>query len=83
MILVAPGQMATPMFARVQTPSRFLNPVASPLDVAKEITRVIDAGDGGFVAEPAYARSTWLWHALTPGLRTLLRRYSKIDEAIN
>ena len=74
--------MATPMFARVQTPSRFLSPVASPLDVAKEITRVIDAGDGGFVAEPAYARSMWLWHLLTPGLKTLVRRHSKIDEAI-
>ena len=74
--------MATPMFARVQTPSTFLSPIVSPLDVAKEIARVIDAGDGGFVAEPAHARSAWWWYVLTPGLKTLVRQYSGIDEAM-
>ena len=74
--------MATPMFARVATPSPFLSPVVSPVDVAKEIARVVDAGDGGFVAEPAYARTTWWYHALSPGLQKLVRQYSKIDEAI-
>jgi short-subunit dehydrogenase len=81
-ILVLPGQLSTPMFGWVQTPSPFLAPVVEPVEVAKDIVRLIDAGEGGEVAAPVYARLIGWWHVLPPGVQQLVRTWSGVDAAV-
>jgi short-subunit dehydrogenase len=81
-ILVAPGQMSTQMFADMTTPSNFLAPVAAPVDVAKEIMRLVEKGDGGEVAVPLYARWIQVLGVLPAGLQVLVRKWSGIDTSI-
>lgn len=78
-ILVTPGQLSTPLFAGVQTPSNFFAPVVEPIDVAKEIIKNIDLGQSGHVGTPLYSR--WAdWYNIMPvGVQALLRRFSGID----
>lgn len=81
-ILVAPGQLGTKMFERVSTPSAFLAPVVEPNELAREIIRMVDAGESGVVALPLYARWIWLWGCLPVGVRSLARRVGGIDRAM-
>ena len=48
-LLVTPGQLSTPLFYGVETPSNFFAPVLEPVDVAKEIIAAIDGGLGGHI----------------------------------
>ncbi|KAL5347444.1 hypothetical protein ACLOAV_007756 [Pseudogymnoascus australis] len=81
-VLVTPGQLSTPMFAGVQTPSGFLAPVVEPVEVAKEIIRVVDGGGSEVVAMPLYAR--WVgWVNVVPvGVQRVLRWASGVDEGM-
>lgn len=81
-ILVSPGQLSTPMFNGVQTPSSFFGPVLEPVDVAKEVIAAIDAGSSAALAMPLYAR--WVdWMNVVPvGVETILRRVSGVDRAM-
>jgi len=81
-ILCTPGQLSTPMFANVKTPSNFLAPVLAPVDVAKEIIRLIDGGRGGKIAIPLYARWIDILGVLPAGLQYLVRRWSGLDTAM-
>ncbi|KAI9696051.1 MAG: hypothetical protein M1836_005882 [Candelina mexicana] len=82
-LLVTPGQLSTPLFAGVSTPSNFLGPIVEPVDVAKEIIAAIDAGVSGELAMPLYAR--WIqWLAIMPvGVRTVVRWASGVDRAMD
>lgn len=82
-VLVTPGQLSTPLFYGVETPSAFLAPVVEPVDVAKEIIAAIDAGTGAVTAMPLYAR--WVdWYAVLPeAVQLLARRLSGIDRSMS
>jgi NAD(P)-dependent dehydrogenase (short-subunit alcohol dehydrogenase family) len=81
-ILVSPGQLSTPLFDGVETPSSFFGPVLEPVDVAREVIAAIDAGSSENLAMPLYAR--WIdWMNVAPvGVQTILRRLSGVDRAM-
>ena len=81
-LLVTPGQIATPLFEGVRTPSNFLAPVLEPVDVAKEIIAAIDAGVSGELAMPLYARWIGVLDVLPVGLQKVLRWASGMDKAM-
>lgn len=51
-------------------------------ELAVKLVAMIDSGEGGVLAEPAYAR--WIaWLAVLPvGLQKLLRSWSGVDDAM-
>lgn len=81
-ILVTPGQLSTPLFAGVRSPSSFIAPVVEPVDVAKEIISAIDLGLSDHIAMPLYAR--WIdWYNVLPvGLQKIARGISGIDKGM-
>ncbi|KAK5134580.1 hypothetical protein LTR08_006366 [Meristemomyces frigidus] len=81
-ILVTPGQLSTPLFAGLETPSTFLGPVVEPVELAREIVRMIDLGESGEISMPLYAR--WVdWLAVLPAaLQKLVRGVSGMDRAM-
>jgi short-subunit dehydrogenase len=81
-VLVTPGQLSTPLFAGVQTPSRFFAPVVEPVDVAKEIIRVVDAGSSEVLAMPLYARWAGWLNVLPVGVQRVGRWASGVDEGM-
>ena len=82
-ILVKPGQLSTPLFEGVETPSSFFGPVVPPVYLAKKIVEMIDAGDSGVIAEPFYARHIE-WMAVLPyGLQRIARWASGVDKAMS
>ncbi|OOQ82214.1 putative short-chain dehydrogenase/reductase family protein [Penicillium brasilianum] len=83
MLLVETGQMATPLFDWVRTPSHFFAPVLEPVEVAREIVAAVDSGRGGVLRLPAFARLV-NWYAVLPGAVQLASRYfSGIDNAVS
>lgn len=82
MVLVTPGQLATPLFAELETPSNFVGPVVEPVELAREIVKMIDAGESGEVSLPFYARCVELTNALPAGIDRLVRWVSGIDRAM-
>jgi short-subunit dehydrogenase len=81
-ILVTPGQLSTPLFNGVQTPSSFLGPVLEPVDVAKEVIAAIDAGCSADLAMPLYARWINWMNVLPVGVEAIVRRVSGVDCAM-
>ena len=81
-ILVTPGQLSTPLFAGVKTPSSFFGPVVEPVELASEIVRMIDAGESGNISMPLYARWIEWLHVLPPGLQRVARQMAGIDNAM-
>ncbi|KAG9228724.1 hypothetical protein BJ875DRAFT_547529 [Amylocarpus encephaloides] len=81
-ILVTPGQLTTPLFNGVKTPSGFFAPELEPVDVAKEIIATIDGGSSAQLAMPLYAR--WIdWINVLPvGVQTIIRRWSGVDSGM-
>lgn len=82
MILVTPGQLSTSLFAGLETPSSFFGPVVEPVELAREIVRMIDAGESGHISMPFYARWIEWLHVLPVGLQRIVRRLSGIDTAM-
>ncbi|KAJ5364309.1 uncharacterized protein N7496_010022 [Penicillium cataractarum] len=83
MLLVETGQMATPLFDWVRTPSHFFAPVLEPVEVAREIVAAVDSGRGGVLRLPAFATLV-NWYAVLPGAVQLVSRYlSGIDNAVS
>jgi short-subunit dehydrogenase len=81
-LLVTPGQLSTPLFYGVKTPSNFLVPVLESVDVAKEIIAAIDGGLGGHIAMPVYAQWIAVMEVLPASARRLLRWASGADRAM-
>ncbi|KAI9852945.1 MAG: hypothetical protein M1838_003739 [Thelocarpon superellum] len=81
-ILVTPGQIATPLFAGVRTPSPFFAPVLEPVDVAKEIIRAVDGGVSTDITLPLYSRWLPVLPVLPVSVQRLLRWASGIDRAM-
>jgi short-subunit dehydrogenase len=81
-VLVTPGQMTTPLFLGVKTPSSFFAPELEPVEVAKEIIAAIDAGASTELAMPLYARWVGWMNVMPVGVQTLLRRFSGVDSGM-
>lgn len=81
-ILVAPGQLSTPLFAGIRTPSNFLAPVVEPVELAKEIVQMIDSGCSGEIMLPLYAKWIPLLGALPVGFQRIVRWWSGMDKAM-
>jgi NAD(P)-dependent dehydrogenase (short-subunit alcohol dehydrogenase family) len=81
-ILVAPGQLSTPLFAGVITPSDFFAPVVEPVEVAKDVIAAIDAGSSANVVMPLYARWIDWMNVLPVGLQRFARWISGVDTAM-
>lgn len=81
-VLVAPGHVATPLFARIQPTvlSAFLGPVVEPRALVMEIVKAVDAGVSAEVALPAYAR--WIaWFGVLPrGIKGVVRNVAGLDD---
>jgi NAD(P)-dependent dehydrogenase (short-subunit alcohol dehydrogenase family) len=81
-VLVEPGQLSTPLFYGVQTPSAFLAPVVEPVEIVKEIIAAVDGGCSTHVAQPFYARWIDYYSVLPIGVQALVRRWASVDEAM-
>ena len=81
-ILVMPGQLSTRLFAGVETPSSFFGPVVEPVELAREIVRMTDAGESGEISMPFYARWIEWLHVLPVGMQAIFRRLSGVDRAM-
>jgi NAD(P)-dependent dehydrogenase (short-subunit alcohol dehydrogenase family) len=81
-ILVETGQIDTDLFRGVKTPSNFFGPILDTREVAKEVVKLIDNGDGGLVRMPAYARFIDWYLVLPAGLQMVARWASGIDVAV-
>ncbi|KAJ5647679.1 hypothetical protein N7490_004051 [Penicillium lividum] len=82
-LLVETGQMSTPLFSWVRTPSRFFAPVLEPVEVAREIVTAVDSGHGGVLRLPAFAKLV-NWYAVLPGAVQVVARYlSGVDQAVS
>lgn len=82
LILVEPGQVATPLFASIKTPNKFIAPVLEPVRVAQEIVSAIEEGRGGVIRLPAYATLVNWYSVLPAGLQRIARSLSGIDHAV-
>lgn len=62
--------------------ARFWAPLVEVREVAVRLVAMIDGGEGGVLALPAYAR--WIaWMAVLPaGVQKVLRGWSGVDTAI-
>jgi NAD(P)-dependent dehydrogenase (short-subunit alcohol dehydrogenase family) len=79
LLLVETGQIATPLFEKVETPNRFFAPILEPVQIAKEIVSAIDSGRGGMIRLPTFAAMV-NWYAVLPASVQRLARYiSGID----
>jgi short-subunit dehydrogenase len=81
-MLVTPGQLSTSMFAGLRTPSNFIAPVVEPVDIAKEIIRRVDNGEGGAFGLPLYTNLVGVLNVLPVGIVAILRKLSGIDGAL-
>lgn len=84
-LLVETGQLDTPLFAhRTSLPfyAHFFGPLLEAKDVAKEIVRTIERGEGGVIRMPFYARCMPFYAVMPGSLQLLLRWFSGIDRAI-
>ena len=83
-ILVAPGQLSTPLFAGLQQNRirDFLGPLVDVRDLAMRIMWMIDQGEGGVIAMPAFARHIAWVGVLPAGLQKLARWCSGVDSAM-
>ncbi|KAL8963876.1 MAG: hypothetical protein Q9183_004884 [Haloplaca sp. 2 TL-2023] len=83
-ILVTPGQLDTPMFSHIKLDwlRNFFGPVVEVRELAMEIVKTIDAGNGGTIAMPAYAR--WIaWQQILPmGMQNMMKRWAGVDRAM-
>ncbi|KAL9108302.1 MAG: hypothetical protein Q9227_006900 [Pyrenula ochraceoflavens] len=81
-LLVETGQLATPLFAGMQTPNAFLAPVVETSEVVKEIVKAVDFGEGGVIRLPEYAKWVNLWYVLPDGVKRVVRWASGVDGAV-
>ncbi|KAK5304727.1 hypothetical protein LTR99_003792 [Exophiala xenobiotica] len=84
-LLVEPGQLDTQLFADITSVpfyAHFFGPVLRAQDVAKEIIRTIERGDGGVIRMPFYAKCMPFFNALPGSVQLGMRWFSGIDRAI-
>ncbi|KAL6855321.1 hypothetical protein ACO1O0_006462 [Amphichorda felina] len=81
-VLVTPGQLTTPLFRGVRTPSSFVAPLVEPVDVVKEVVAAIDGGGGGMLGMPLYARWVDWYNVLPAGVQVVARKLAGVDRGM-
>lgn len=82
-LCAVPGQLDTPMFASIKTPSQFWAPVCPAIDIAEKIVDSIIQGRQGQLVHPLYVRLLPIILAVLPtAIVDLLRRFFGIDQAM-
>jgi short-subunit dehydrogenase len=84
-LLVEPGMLATQLFSditKIPWYAHFFDPVLEVKDVAKEIVKQIERGEGGVIRLPFYAKCVPLLSVMPGTLQRLARWWSGIDRAI-
>lgn len=81
-LLVKPGQLSTPLFAGMQTPSEFFGPVVDARDLAAAIVKGVASGRSGVLAMPLYSRWIEALFVLPYGAQVVLRKLSGVDRAM-
>ncbi|KAK7542082.1 uncharacterized protein J3D65DRAFT_583277 [Phyllosticta citribraziliensis] len=81
-ILVTPGQLATPLFGTMASPSNFVGPVVEPVEVANAIMKMVDAGEGGELSFPLYACFMDWMNVLPAAVQRAARAMSQLDTAM-
>lgn len=82
-VLVTPGQLSTPLFHGVRTPSSFLAPVVEPVEVARGVIAAIDGGRAEVISMPLYARMMDWYNVLPLSLQAIARRLAGVDVAMD
>lgn len=82
-LLVEVGQMATPLFEWVRTPSHFFAPVLEPVEVAREIVAAVDSGQGGVLRLPSFAKLVNFYAVLPGAVQRVARFVSGVDRAVS
>ena len=79
---MTPGQLATPLFGTLETPSTFFGPVVEPVELARAIVKMVDVGESGEISMPLYAR--WIeWTKILPAsMDKVVRWFSGMDRAM-
>jgi len=80
-VLFTPGQIATPLFQSISTPSSFLGPVLQTATVAGAVIAAIDGGRNEEISMPLYARWIAWMDVLPAGLRSVVRGLAGLDTA--
>lgn len=82
---MTPGQLNTELFDGVESSalSRFVGPTVEVKDLAMRIVGMVDRGEGGVIAEPAYARWIGVVGLLPVGLQKVARGFSGVDVAMD
>ncbi|KAI5281515.1 hypothetical protein KEM54_003238 [Ascosphaera aggregata] len=82
MVLIEMGQVATPLFGALDTPSQFFAPILAPEAVAEKIVQKIESGRGGLLRVPFYAQFVGIYAILPGAVQRLARWLSGIDLAV-
>lgn len=82
-LLVTPGQLDTRMFERVHTPNGTVAPIVRTTDLALAIVNALEAGRGGTLSLPVYAKLLPLVKVLPGGLTDIARRVFGMDYAMD
>lgn len=77
--------MNTELFDGVESSalSRFVGPTVEVKDLAMRVVGMVERGEGGVVAEPAYARWIGVVGLLPVGLQKVARGVSGVDVAMD
>ena len=83
-ILVTTGQLSTDMFSDLEPGplQHFFGPTVEVSELAMKILRMVLAGSGGVIAEPAYARWVCVLDILPVGVQRMVRRVAGVDTAM-
>ena len=84
-LLVEPGMLSTQLFSditKVPWYTQFFGPVLEAKDVAKEIVKVVERGEGGVIRMPFYAKCMPLLNVMPGTVQRVARWFSGIDRAI-
>lgn len=80
-LYITPGQLDTRMFASIETPSDFLSPVVSAVDLASSIFNAVVKGRQGEVSMPFYAKLLPYALCLPQSIIDIMRAVIGIDDA--
>ncbi|KAJ9614479.1 hypothetical protein H2200_002616 [Cladophialophora chaetospira] len=85
LLLVEPGMLSTQLFSDITSVpwyANFFGPVLEAKDVAKEIVKWVERGDGGVIRMPFYAKCVPLLSVVPGSVQRVVRWWSGIDTAI-
>lgn len=81
-LLVTVGQMDTPMFKYVPTPSNFLAPVLPRANVAQTIVDALERGDCGELSLPVYAKLIHWTRIIPRSVTEIVRKVYEMDKSM-